>query len=212
MKVIPIKSEETYEWCLKKHYAHRIPQIVHAFGLYDDNNILSGICTFGIPASPFLCMGICGKEHETIVLELNRLCINEGMPKNTASFFISQCFKLLPQNRILVSYADSGQNHNGYIYQATNWIYTGLSAKRTEVYDMDNINRHSKSVCESKNENTNLGVRDRSRKHRYIFFLGNRWFKKDMIKKLKYKQEPYPKGDNKRYDASYNPQVQQLLF
>lgn len=33
---------------------------------------------------------------------------------------------------ILVSYADSAQGHHGYIYQATNWIYTGISAKRTE--------------------------------------------------------------------------------
>ena len=27
----------------------------------------------------------------------------------------------------MVSYADSGMNHCGYIYQATNWIYTGAT-------------------------------------------------------------------------------------
>ena len=28
----------------------------------------------------------------------------------------------------------------------------------------------------------------------------------------KYKIEPYPKGDNHRYDASYEPQVQLNMF
>ena len=32
LKVQQIKSEETYQWLLKKHYAKRIPNIVYAFG------------------------------------------------------------------------------------------------------------------------------------------------------------------------------------
>jgi len=61
MKVLFIKNEESYEWLLKKHYAKRIPQIMYAFGLYDDIQLV-GVITYGIPASPSLCMGICGKE------------------------------------------------------------------------------------------------------------------------------------------------------
>ena len=33
-----------------------------------------------------------------------------------------------------------------------------------------------------------------------------------MKKNLKYKILPYPKGENDRYDASYNTNVQGLLF
>lgn len=167
-----IPSIETKEWLLHKHYAKRIPSISYAFGLYD-NNILIGICTYGKPPSNALCIGVCGEEISPIVYELNRLCVNDGLPKNTLSFFVAQTFKLLPKPLVLVSYADTSQNHNGYIYQATNWIYTGLSAKRTERYDKNNPNKHSKTVTETM-KYEDLSVRDRPQKHRYIMFLGNK--------------------------------------
>ena len=43
---------------------------------------------------------------------------------------VSKCLKLLPRPMIIVSYSDTRQGHNGYIYQATNWIYTGLPKKQ----------------------------------------------------------------------------------
>ena len=46
-------------------------------------------------------------------------------------------------------------------------------------------------------------------KHRYVYFTKN---KKYYMKKLKYTPEPYPKGDNKRYDASYQPTTQIKLL
>ena len=51
---------------------------------------------------------------------------------------------------------------------------------------------------------------DRNQKHRYIYFVGSR--KREFRKALKYKIEPYPKGDNRRYDASYEPETQAKLF
>ena len=51
-----------------------------------------------------------------------------------------------------------------------------------------------------------------TQKHRYFQFLGNKKEIKEMRKNLKYKIQPYPKGDNKRYDASYQPSIQQTLI
>ena len=150
-KVKSIKTELCKEWLLYKHYAKRIPSISYAFGLFE-GDVLQGILTIGKPPSPSLCVGVCGEHNSKFVYELNRLCVNDDLKKNVLSYFVSQCLKKL-NNIILVSYADTSQNHNGYIYQATNWIYTGLSAKRTERYDIDNPNRHSKSVTENKNMN-----------------------------------------------------------
>jgi len=130
VKVLPIKSEETHPWLLQKHYAKRIPQIMYAFGLYEES-ILVGICTFGIPASPALCMGICGKEYSDKVLELNRVCLLDN-GKNQASYLVSNSIKLLPKPSIVVSYADTEHGHVGYVYQATNFLYTGLSANRVD--------------------------------------------------------------------------------
>jgi len=52
--VKPIDSFQCKEWCLKKHYAKRLPPIQHAFGLFDTENILVGIVTYGTPVSSTL--------------------------------------------------------------------------------------------------------------------------------------------------------------
>jgi len=204
-----IDSNKTHEWLLKKHYAKRLCSISYSFGLFDIENTLVGICTFGSPPSRSLCIGVCGIQYASKVYELNRLCVNDGLEKNVLSYFVSNSLKSLPNDLIIVSYADTSQGHHGYIYQATNWIYTGLSAKRTERYDILNPNKHSKSVTENKNNNyQDLAIRQRPQKHRYIFFTGN----KKLKSKLKYKEQPYPKGENSRYNSSYKPTLQGELF
>jgi len=215
MQVLPIKHEECEEWLLKIHYAKRIPLIMHSFGLYVDKK-LDGIITYGMPASPSLCVGVCGEDHRHLVLELNRLCLLNNK-KNQASFLVGNSLKLLPKPSIVVSYADTSMNHNGYIYQATNFIYTGLSAKRTE-WRIRNSNRHSRTLTsqhtleEMQNNPDKFYRLDRPQKHRYIYFLGDKKQKKEMISKLNYKVEPYPKGDNKRYEVGHIPTVQGVLF
>lgn len=83
-----IKTEQTKEWLLYKHYAKRMCSVSYSFGLFDDKNIV-GVMTIGKPASNSLCIGVCGKENSIYVYELNRLCVNENLPKNTLSFFVS---------------------------------------------------------------------------------------------------------------------------
>jgi len=210
-EVKSIDYQDCKEWFLKKHYAQRIPSVSFCFGLYSDK--LEGVCSFGSPPSRALCVGVCGIDNAHKVYELNRLIVNEGLPKNTLSYFVGQCLKLLPNDLILVSYADTSQNHHGYIYQATNWIYTGLSAKRTERFDIDNPNKHSKSVTDKKGvDYQSLSIRQRPQKHRYIYFIGSKTQKQKLRKSLRYDIQPYPKGDNKRYDASYQPTTQIKLL
>jgi len=126
-----IAKRQCKSWLLHKHYARRIPSISYAFGLFE-NRIPIGVMTIGKPPSPSLCIGVCGQEYSEFVFELNRLCVIEGLEKNALSWFVGRCLKLLVGDFVLVSYADASQGHHGYIYQATNWLYTGISAKRTE--------------------------------------------------------------------------------
>ena len=194
-----IKSFETYDWLMNKHYAKRIPSISWSFGLF--NEYLQGVCTFGKPASPSLCDGICGKEYSDKVYELNRLVINDECPKNTASYFISKALKMLPNDLILVSYADTGMNHVGKVYQATNWIYTGATKERTDIGSEDGT--HSRHY--DKNLDYTANRKFRSSKHRYVYFTGKEY-------KLNYPIKPYPKGESSRYDASHVPTTQTQLF
>jgi hypothetical protein len=217
MKVLPIKNEESYAWLLEKHYAKRIPQIMHAFGLYE-NNILIGVVTYGIPASPSLCMGICGKEYFDKVLELNRVCLLDNY-KNQASYLVANSIKLLPKPSIIVSYADSAQGHIGYVYQATNFIYTGLSANRVDWTVKGLEHKHSKTISDGmtlesikEKYGDDFYYTERSRKHRYIYFHGSKTDKKVMRSLLKYSVEQYPKGESQRYNSGGSVATQNLLF
>lgn len=202
MKVLPIKNEESYPWLLEKHYAKRIPQIMFAFGLYEENQLV-GVCTYGIPASPALCMGICGKEYSDKVLELNRVCLMDNS-KNQASFLVANSIKLLPKPTIVVSYADTGKGHVGYVYQATNFLFTGTTKERTDMGGVEG--KHSRH-----GKNPLIRV-FRSAKHRYVYFHGSKTQKKIMQNLLKYQVEPYPKGDSKKYDSGSIVKTQGLLF
>jgi len=183
-----------------------MPSSSYAFGLYDIEKILVGVMTLGKPASPAPCVGVCGHPNAQYVYELNRLVVNEGLARNVLSFFVANAFKLIPDDLILLSYADTSKGHHGYIYQATNWIYTGLSAKSMDAKGV----LHNRHGWKKNKEDGERILEERPRKHRYVYFLGKQ--RKQFRKALLWKVEPYPKGDNIRYDASYEPTSQNVLF
>ena len=213
-KVNHIKNKECKEWLLYKHYAKRIPPIQFAFGLFDIQNTIVGVCTLSIPASRF--------KLSLDVYELNRLVSNDNLPKNTLSYFVSKVLKKIPTKKIIVSYADKNQNHHGYIYQATNWIYTGFStAEKKIIVNGKELHRRTlydtygtSSIDKLKKKGLNIEQIEQYGKHRYLYILDNKKNRKKIFQEIKnkYGTIPYPKGDNKKYDASYKPKTQTQLF
>lgn len=201
--VKPIKSNEAVPWILHKHYAKRMPSISYAFGLYRESELL-GVVTYGVPASPFLCVGVCGEENKDIVLELNRLCLMENI-SNGASFLVGRSLQMLPKPTVVVSYADTAMNHVGYIYQATNFLFTGTTKERTDMAAGDG--KHSRHHKGNPDERVS-----RSAKHRYICFVGSKKQKNKLMSELRYLVQKYPKGKSERYDAGGNVSTQPLLF
>jgi len=198
-----ITRNEASPWILKKHYAKRMPPISYSFGLYK-NSILVGIVTYGMPASPFLCIGVCGKENKSLVIELNRLCLMDNIP-NGASFLVGRSLQLLPKPRIVVSYADKAMEHVGYVYQATNFFFTGTTKERTDIAPSEG--KHSRH---HQGDKTKRVVR--SAKHRYVIFIGTKKQKKDLLSQLRYPIQDYPKGESNRYDAGGVVDSQSLLI
>lgn len=132
---------------------------------------------------------------------------------------------------LIVSYADTSHNHHGYIYQATNWLYSGLSVAFKDYMVKGLEHLHSASVLDlvgrsdgdkghidkvkllkEKYGEENVYMVDRPRKHRYFYFIGDKRQIRDMKKKFIYKAQEYPKGDNVRYDASYKFATQMCLL
>ena len=217
MNVLPITTVEAKPWIMQKHYAHRMPSVSWAFGMFDDGCLI-GICTYGTPASSTLLRGVCGKRWKEYVCELNRLCLKYNRP-NEASMLVSRSMKLLPKPKIVISYADSGQGHIGYVYQACNFIYTGLSSKFRDprVKGLESQHHatyaHGMSNAELREKyGERLYYIERDRKHRYVYFAGNKRDVNKMKQDLQYPDLPYPKGETKRYDAGAVLSTQPLLF
>jgi len=200
--VKPVQPRETHWFLMNKHYAKRIPPISYAFGLFLHEELV-GVVTYGKPASMTLCTGICGVEYSHEVVELNRLSLLDNK-KSEASRLIAHSLKLLPKPLIVVSFADTSQNHTGIVYQATNWTYTGLSAYRKEyaIKGMENLHSRTISGMGSSIEEIkakfgdDFYYRERPRKHRYVYFLGTKKEIQERRNALKYKVLPYPKVNN----------------
>jgi len=201
-EVRPIEKRMTHYFLLNIHYARRLPSISFAYGLFLKGELI-GVITYGMPASPSLCRGIAGDEWKEHVIELNRLCLLHNKP-NEASRLVGASLRLLPPKKIVVSYADTAQDHLGYVYQATNFLYTGITVKRSEwaVKGLEHL--HTKALV---NMTDGGGIeamrgrfgddfyyRERSQKHRYIYFVGSKTQRKHFMKALKYPILSFPKN------------------
>lgn len=202
-KVVKGERSEIKELILNIHYAKRWPSISYIFCLMHSEKGLMGCVTYGTPPSATLRSGIAGVHNSKYILELNRLVLIENN-KNEASFLIGSSLRMLP-NSIVVSFADTEQNHIGYVYQACNFTYHGLSAKRTDwkIKGMEHL--HGQTIADEFRGKENRSglmrekygdafyLKDRSRKHRYIYVTGDKIFSKKIRQSIKYPEQSYPK-------------------
>lgn len=220
------------EWITKKHYAKRTPIMKYTFGLFDLDRNLHGVCVFSPAPSRFWNDGgkLFNDKHKIDVYELSRLIMNDEHEKNLTSFFVSRCLKLIPNPNVIVSYADKNQHHSGYIYQATNFIYTGEAEPKNKSFDFiiygkkyhgRNMNIEFTRKLLGVNYNEDIHWKDniiavggeiipQLPKHRYIFI--NAKNKQQLIADMIYDSMEFPKEQNKRYDSSYKPIQQKTLF
>ena len=209
--VVKIAKRDAEPWLRRRHYAKSVPTIDFAFGLFMGAEKV-GVCTFGRPPNRNLNDGrfFFQDGFSVRLIELNRLVVNDGLPKNSLSYFVSKCLAELPNHCCVVSYADANWGHHGYIYQALGWLYTGESSAEPLWISPDGRRHRRRHVHlkagllrEDSKELVRLGwcKIDQFPKHRYVVFIGNRREKREMRKALKVSILPYPKGDNRRYDV-----------
>ena len=197
-----LNNAEAVEFLLPRHYSGRKPNITFAFGWFIKDT-LKAVLTVGKPANYHLCNGICGPENSQYVYELNRLCREDDL-EEPLSQFVSACLRRISFNKdfIIVSYADTGVNHNGYVYQATNFLYIGKTKERLEFHNPGKHSRHGTADSPLR--------QIRTAKHRYVYFATrNKKLKKQWMESLRYPVEPYPKEPHGYYKlgTTFQPQV-----
>ncbi len=145
MQIKEIPFNIAKEFLTEYHYLHSIPKgTSYCIGAFPslDSNELEGVICFGNPIAKNLWKGIFNVQVS--VKELSRLAIKEGSGF-IASQLISKAIKLVDCDAI-ISYADTNQGHVGIVYQATNWLYLGITQKRTEYYLKSRPDLHSRSL------------------------------------------------------------------
>jgi hypothetical protein len=200
-RIKPIPNKLAQEVVVKEHYLHRKAPCSFAFGLFLED-ALYGVIMYGTPSSAPLRRGIAGLENASNVIELTRLWIDDRVPKNGESYLIGRTLKLL-NKEIVVSFADASQNHIGIVYQATNWIYTGLSAKRTDWTVAGMEGKHGQTIADKYKTSKQIreifgdrfSLQPRPRKHRYIYLRAKGKRREELLRSLIYKVVPYPKKE-----------------
>ena len=123
---------------------------------------------------------------------------------------IAESIKLLPLSiKLILSFADPSRNHTGIIYQATNFLYCGMSAGGKVLVTSDGIEKHPRLLGIYRMRHpeyeglSNQELMDKhkwtykasSKKHRYIMLRGKKLERKRMKKLLEHQIMSYPKAD-----------------
>ena len=179
-KVKKIDCETAKEYIIQNHYSHGCHNAPSpCYALYDNNNLI-GVLMFATPCSENVRASLFGEQYKDNVVELHRLHIMDVTPKNTESWFIGQCLKLLvkdrPQTWGIISFSDTTQGHEGTIYKATNFIRCGHTGGATFYLDKNGRLHHPRQ------NGTNISIDEalkrgwkpvkRESKNRYI----NYWY------------------------------------
>ena len=179
---------------IKHHYLHTKASCTYAFALKESNHII-GVILYGNPTAP-TTLDICGPTNRKNIVEITRLWIQDNTPKNTESFFIANTLKLVPKP-IVVAFADPDAEHIGIVYQASNFLYTGKSARGGRVIAIKNNKIHNKTLWKQYKTAEkirevfgaeNVYYKPYATKYRYVYIKENKY--KDQ---LIYGIEKYPK-------------------
>jgi len=182
----------------KNHYSHGCHNGPSpCYGLFDKENLI-GVLMFATTCSENVRASVFGEQYKDCVTELHRLHILDCTPKNTESWFISRCLKLLKQDKpkikAVLSFSDITEGHSGIIYKATNAYRLGTTGKAKFYRDQNGRLRHPRqsgvNITEQMAKEKGWVSEIREAKNRYLYLLPvSKVEKKKLIKMCKYDLE-----------------------
>jgi len=208
MNVGPVSSSDCKEFASRYHYTGA-DSSSWRFGLWN-GPVLHGIVGYNV-LTKNVSKSVFGPDHWEHVWHMSRLVLSDNSPRNSESRLIGASLKRI-QNEVpkvwcVLTYAACHAGHVGYVYQATNAIYTGLAAGSECMYlDQDGIQRSRRSLDIDKFDGASLAERaaargwkrvDVPKKHRYVYILGSKTQRRQRLALLRYPVLPYPKGVSK---------------
>lgn len=198
MNVDHVSTREFAEFAHRYHYSGHSANQSYRYGLWYEAT-LWGVCGFNLPTRE-TCASVFGLEHVDRVAHLSRLAMADHAPKNSESRLIAGALTMLASEherfRAVITYADPLEGHIGYVYQATNAIYTGLSTVKDRYVTPEGLVRGTYDgafISRASAMNRGWSVVQGVGKHRYVYLIGTPSERRAWRKRLLLEELPYPK-------------------
>ena len=203
MIVAPVSNADVTEFARRYHYTGSVGVAFWTWGLWH-GPVLHGVVAYNNGARG-AGAALLGEEHGNKVWSMGRLMLSEHSPRNSESRLIGGSLQAIERSDhdvwAVVTYADESVGHIGYVYQATNALYTGTVPINSLPYFVNEAgDRRSWHGITStgKYSRHNLppgwrAVMPTEPKHRYVYILGNKTERRQRMSLLKYPILPYPK-------------------
>jgi hypothetical protein len=222
-----IGYDEARNLILANEYLASMGTTEFSFALYVTEH-LAGVVCFGRTAGTNVAASICGSDHRHQVITLCRgACVHWAHP-HSASFLISEACRQMTKKgyNIFVAYSDPAANEVGTVYQASNWLYCGMTSTKERFRTPDGKIRDARQIhCLTRDRSGGTLKYKRTRahqkqllieqgceffdgtpKHRYVGFYGDRRIKRILRRALRWEVLPYPKRQASEVTAAEIPQ------
>ena len=188
-----ISNSLALQMVVTHHHLHTKCPCSEAFGLFEiATDKCVGVVTYGVPHSPTLRRGICGKDEEHNVYELNRVWVDPSVPAGGEAYLIANTVRKV-KRQIIVSYVDTSYRDGVAPLQVAGFYYTGITGKHTSPVVKGRTGHHAslahglpKSEFIDFYGEDNVTFVQRSRKHRFVFFNAKTRRLKALRDKLRY--------------------------
>lgn len=199
MTVGPVEQIDVREFCRRWHYSNNGGSASWSYGLYD-GDVLVGVVAYNLPTRQ-TCASVFGEEFVDKVAHMGRLVCADDAPRNSESRLIGASLKMISEDKgfwAVLTFAAQSAGHVGYVYQATNAIYTGTGGDTKFWIDADGRRRGTKQGTRA-NAMRLAAVEGwqlvkEPPKHRYVYILGTPAQRRERRQLLKLPSLPYPKA------------------
>jgi len=200
MTVDRVSPADVDEFCHRWHYTAHKGAATWRYGLWD-GHYLVGIVAYNLPTGDAQRFVFGDNELASGVLHMGRLACAEHAPRNSESRLISGSLRALkldvPDCVAVLTFAAASEGHVGYVYQATNAIYTGTSGAPVYYIDPRTGRRMATShIGSGEARSRGWTVHKERPKHRYVYLLGTPAERRALRARLKLPQLDYPKDDS----------------
>lgn len=200
--VMEVCRDSANELVAKNHYSRKFysASYIH-LGLYVGKQI-RGVLQFGYAMNPQSMAGVVEGTKIDEYLELNRMWIDDDMPRNSESKAISYSIKFIrrkyPKVAWIQSFADERCGRFGVVYQAASFLYCGEHL--STFWELDGVWYHNTLMTAKQGKQGKAGDYLQSRaseakKHEFRQFRYVKPLKNWASRRLLLPVLPYPKNN-----------------